>query len=83
MCFFNKHNQAAKPVRGSGLSLLIQAVIVIRGFVIRSFEYLRIVNFVQSLLSADIITLGYLWILVLAIRSFGICGIFFESNLRE
>jgi len=36
----------------------IQAALVIRGFVIRGFNYPRLLNLVQNLLSADI-SLGY------------------------
>jgi len=36
-----------------------QAALVIRGFVIRDFDYSQLVNCVQNLLSADI-SLGYL-----------------------
>jgi len=38
--------------------MLVQAALVIRGFVIRGFNYPHLVNFVQNLLSADI-SLGY------------------------
>jgi len=36
----------------SGSYSVVQAALVIRGFVIRGFNYPRLVNFVQNLLSA-------------------------------
>ena len=42
----------------SGSYSVVQAALVIRGFVIRGFNYPRLVNFVQNLLSADI-SIGY------------------------
>ena len=53
------------PVENHGHSAL-EAVLVIRGFVIRGFDYSSLMNCVQNLLSTDI-SLGYpriLYILV-------------------
>jgi hypothetical protein len=48
-------------------SLAAKAAHVIRGFFIRGFDYLRLLNFVQNSLSADF-SLGYLQILPFLIR---------------
>ncbi len=71
--------------------------IVIRGFVIRGFDYSRLVNYAQNLLSAYI-SLAYLWILnilmaimdnkmpkqlYLIICGFNICGISDDVTLAN